>query len=428
MIRILYTFLLYITAPVLLLGLYKSKPGKPAFGNRWKEHFGFCSPLKSESPIWIHAVSVGEVIAASLLIKQLKQQHPTLPILLTTTTSTGAEQAEKLGELVEHRYMPLDFSWAVRRFIATIKPHAFLIMETELWPNTLHVVKQANVPITVLNARLSERSCLRYAKVQPLFNLVSRNIDHLLCQHQDDAERFLRLGLNTEQVSITGSLKFDITIDAQIIEQAAVLRQELGTNRPVWIAASTHQGEDEQVLHAFHRIKSLLPNTLLILVPRHPERFTAVAKLCQDSGFNLIRRTDANTPIQKSCDIYLGDTMGEMLIMLAAADVAFVGGSLIGNKVGGHNMLEPAALAKPVLTGPSFYNFADITEQLVARDGCQICDDATQLADRVTFLLNSNEHRQVMGANALAVVEDNQGAINRTLDAITPQVALTNHP
>jgi 3-deoxy-D-manno-octulosonic-acid transferase len=430
MIRIIYTFLLYLAAPILLFGLYKSKPGKPAFGHRWKEHFGYCSPLKSKRPVWIHAVSVGEVIAASLLIKRLKQQHPTLPILLTTTTSTGAEQAEKLGELVEHRYMPLDFSWAVRRFIATVKPHAFLIMETELWPNTLSVVKQANVPITVLNARLSERSCLRYAKVQPVFDLLSSNIDHLLCQHQSDAERFLRLGLTAEQVSVTGSLKFDITIEDQIIKQATVLREYLGCNRPVWIAASTHQGEDEQVLNAFKQLQITHPTALLIIVPRHPERFNNVATLCQAKGFTVIRRTDkppilANGNIGlENNTVYLGDTMGELLIMLQAADIAFIGGSLIGDKVGGHNLLEPAALAKPIITGASYFNFTDITQQLLENDGCKVCNNSQHLAEILSTWFDDPASRAVTGQQALHVVQRNQGAIAKTIGYIGQSLAL----
>ncbi|MEJ2764486.1 lipid IV(A) 3-deoxy-D-manno-octulosonic acid transferase [Photobacterium sp. MCCC 1A19761] len=419
MLRYLYSALLYLACPFFLIKLYRAHPDKPAVGRRWREHFGFCPPLTGQRPVWIHAVSVGEVIAASELIRALHRQHPNQALLLTTTTSTGAAQAAKLADIAEHRYMPLDFGWAVRRFLNITRPRALLIMETELWPNTLHQAKRTGIPVTVLNARLSERSCQRYRKVQPLFDLARTNIDLLLCQHPDDAERFQQLGISPSQVQVTGSLKFDLTISDTIRSQGAALRRQLGS-RPVWIAASTHQGEDEQILAAFRQIKTQCPDALLMLVPRHPERFAAVAQLCRQDGFQLMRRTDAgDQPIPASCEIYLGDTMGEMLMMFAAADIAFVGGSLIGDKVGGHNMLEPAALAKPVLTGPSYYNFTDIAQQLIHRGGCWVCEDAAQLAQQVTTLLRDTQQCEAMGANARAVLEENQGAIAKTLAAIS---------
>ncbi|ELR63999.1 3-deoxy-D-manno-octulosonic-acid transferase [Photobacterium marinum] len=418
MLRHLYSTLLYLATPFFLRKLYKSYPDKPAVGRRWPEHFGSCPPLDKTSPIWIHAVSVGEVLAASEFIKTLHRHYPELAILLTTTTSTGAAQADKLSDIVEHRYMPLDFGWAVRRFLHRVRPRALFIMETELWPNTLHEVQRAEIPVCVLNARLSERSCLRYQKVQPLFNIVKKNIDLLLCQHQDDAERFHRLGVKEHQLGVTGSMKFDISVSNKLQLQGQQLRQLIG-QRPVWIAASTHEGEDEQILAAFHQIKTQYPESLLILVPRHPERFSSVAELCNREGFKTVRRTEAGeNPISASDDIYLGDTMGEMMILLAAADVAFVGGSLLGDKVGGHNLLEPAALAKPIITGPSYFNFTDITEQLIARGGCQICESADMLASQVSALFANNEKQQAMGSNALSVVKDNQGAIARSIEAI----------
>ncbi|NAX46497.1 3-deoxy-D-manno-octulosonic acid transferase [Photobacterium halotolerans] len=418
MLRFLYTCLLAVAAPLLLVSLYKKRPGVPPVGQRWKEHFGISPLVKGQRPLWIHAVSVGETLAVTPLIKALKAQYPDLAILLTTTTATGAEQAARLGALVEHRYMPLDFPWALRRFIRTQQPRALCIMETELWPNTLAEAKRAGLPVTIFNARLSERSCQRYARVQPLFNLLAHNLDLVLCQHQDDAERFIRLGVAPEAVQITGSVKFDLALPEGLEQASEILRDELGSRRPVWIAASTHQGEDEQVLEAHRQVLRRHPDALLILVPRHPERFDAVYTLIVQQGFAAARRTQASEPLAGK-QVYLADTMGEMMLLLGACDLAFVGGSLLGDKVGGHNLLEPAALAKPVLSGPSYYNFTDITTQLLNAGGAEIVGNSEELARAVSRLMADNTVQTKMGQAALAVVKANQGAIARTLHALS---------
>lgn len=214
MLNILYSLLFYLVSPFFIYALYKKKKGKPTIGRRWKEHFGYPPKLKStQNPIWIHAVSVGEVIAVSPFIKQFKQKYPTQSIVLTTTTSTGAAQAEKLGPLIEHRYMPLDFSFAIKRFIKIISPQQLIIMETELWPNTLAITAKHNIPITILNARLSERSFLRYQKIKGIFDLLAKNIDLILCQTNEDATRFISLGIKEKNIQITGSIKYDINIE-----------------------------------------------------------------------------------------------------------------------------------------------------------------------------------------------------------------------
>ena len=420
LIRTLYTLLLLLVAPFFLYGLYKTKANKPKFGKRWIEHFGFTPKLKdsNSTPLWIHTVSVGEVIAATPLIKSLKQQHPNKVIVVTTTTSTGAAEVAKLGDLVEHRYMPLDFSWAVKRFIKTVNPTALLIMETELWPNTLHTAHQYNIPISIINARLSNRSYLRYKKFQFIFNLLAKNIDQLLCQTEADAQRFRLLGLDKEKIEVTGSIKFDITITDKIKATGEDLRSELGKKRPIWIASSTHQGEDELILKAHKRLLKTVPDALLMLVPRHPERFSSVTALSQDSHFNTISRTSKQT-LTESTSVYIADTMGEMLVLIGAADICFMGGSLLGKKVGGHNLLEPAALAKPCLTGPSFYNFKLITEQLVESGGCIVCYTEDEIADNLLKLFADKDKAQEMGRSALAVVNKNKGALTRTLQQLS---------
>ncbi|HDY7717659.1 lipid IV(A) 3-deoxy-D-manno-octulosonic acid transferase [Vibrio vulnificus] len=413
LVRLLYTLLLALAAPLLLFGLYRSKPNKPKFGQRWKEHFGITPKLDGQNqPLWIHAVSVGESLAAIPLIKAIKEKTPDQVIVVTTTTSTGAEQIAKLGNLVEHRYMPIDFAFAVRGFLKAINPAKMLIIETELWPNTLATVHKANIPIIVVNARLSEKSQQNYAKVQSLFNLIHPCLSKVLCQSQADVDRFAKLGVPTIKLCVTGSIKFDIHISDEIKRQGVELRTLLGQQRPVWIAASTHKGEDEQVLDAHRQVLETHPNALLILVPRHPERFDSVFELCQTQGFETVRRTQANT-IADSTQVYLGDTMGEMLILLGAADVCFMGGSLVGDKVGGHNVLEPAALGVPVITGPSCYNFKEITIALEQAKGIIVAESS--LLGRKTQLLLSNSNEQTRMADAaLKVVQKNQGALAQT--------------
>lgn len=417
LVRWLYTLLLALAAPLLLLGLYRSKPNKPKFGKRWKEHFGITPKLVGQNqPLWIHAVSVGESLAAVPLIKAIKEKTPDQVIVVTTTTSTGAEQIAKLGNLVEHRYMPIDFAFAVRGFLKAINPAKMLIIETELWPNTLATVHKANIPIIVVNARLSEKSQQNYAKVQPLFNLIHSCLGKVLCQSQADADRFAKLGIPTNKLSVTGSIKFDIHISDEIKHQGAELRTLLGQQRPVWIAASTHRGEDEQVLDAHRQVLETHPNALLILVPRHPERFDSVFELCQTQGFETVRRTQANT-IADSTQVYLGDTMGEMLVLLGAADVCFMGGSLVGDKVGGHNVLEPAALGVPVIIGPSYYNFKEITEELLA-ENCISVNTADTLPTSLGELFDDPDHREKLITNASKVVKRNQGSLQHTMNSV----------
>ncbi|KAA8671144.1 lipid IV(A) 3-deoxy-D-manno-octulosonic acid transferase [Vibrio gigantis] len=415
LIRFFYTLILALVSPLLLFGLYKSKPNKPKFGKRWKEHFGITPKLISKQrPIWIHAVSVGESIAATPLIKEIKKQNPKQSIIITTTTSTGAEQIEKLGSLVEHRYMPIDFGFAVKGFLKAIQPKKMLIIETELWPNTLHQVSKFGVPITVVNARLSEKSRNNYAKFQPVFNIIEPYLAKILCQSQSDADHFESLGVAKSKLAITGSIKFDIQIADTVKEKAKALRSELGEHRPIWIAASTHKGEDEQILNAHKNVLEIYPDALLIIVPRHPERFDSVVQLCQSSGFTTTRRTNADMQSCAKSQVYVGDTMGEMLILIGAADICFMGGSLIGDKVGGHNVLEPAALGIPTISGPSYFNFKEITERLLSTDGIMICEGHS-LDSKVIQLLEDKHSATNMANQAHSVFKRNKGSLERSI-------------
>jgi 3-deoxy-D-manno-octulosonic-acid transferase len=423
-VRFVYTLLLAIVAPVFLYGLFKSKLGKPSVGKRWREHFGVTPPLKRSCKpvIWFHAVSVGEVIAVTPLIKRYAAENPNSQIVITTTTPTGAEQAEKLSHIAEHRYMPLDFCFAIKRFLRVIKPSKMIIVETELWPNTLHSVAHAGVPITVINARLSERSCRRYQRIQPLFNTISPTISVLCCQFDDDANRFKRLGVASERIYVTGSIKFDIHVSEQQIEQGRSLRASFGQERSVWIAASTHNGEDEHILEVHQRLLRKHPELLLIIVPRHPERFNDVAKLCHDRGFSTEKRSEMVSALTDKTSIVVGDTMGEMMTYLAASDVCFMGGSLLGKKVGGHNLLEPAAIGIPSLIGPSYFNFKEITQQLVDNQGTIVCENTEQIFCSVSKLIEKPSLASAMGSASQGVVRRNQGALTRTLDRLPATV------
>lgn len=417
LVRIVYTLLLALASPLLLFGLYKSKPNKPKFGSRWKEHFGITPKLKSnDKPIWIHAVSVGESIAATPLIKALKEQNPEQSILVTTTTSTGAEQIAKLGDLIEHRYMPIDFGFAIKGFLKAVQPKQMLIIETELWPNTLHNVHKAGIPITVVNARLSEKSCQNYAKIQRLFNQLHPCLTQVLCQTDSDAKRFERLGVEKKKLSVTGSIKFDIQISEQVKQQGQQLRAQLGNDCPIWIAASTHKGEDEQVLDAHRQVLKSHPNALLVLVPRHPERFDDVFTLCQQQGFNTVRRTSTHA-VETDTQVYLGDTMGEMLTLMGAVDICFMGGSLIGDKVGGHNVLEPAALGVPIINGPSFFNFKEIVHEMKQNNLIKIVKNEDELARAIVALIKDVAAHERITSELAHFMLANSGSLQRTTTA-----------
>ncbi|WP_367987870.1 lipid IV(A) 3-deoxy-D-manno-octulosonic acid transferase [Vibrio sp. NTOU-M3] len=420
-VRYCYTFLLMLISPILLWGLYRSKPNKPRFGSRWKEHFGFTPELGDikEGVIWVHAVSVGEVLASKPLVLQLRERCPTKNILVTTTTSTGAEQASKLGDGVIHRYMPIDFSWCVRRFLNVVQPEVLLIIETEIWPNTIHTVAKSEVPIVLVNGRLSEKSANNYQKLRLLIVPQLQQLTTLLTVHDDDKQRFLKLGASETSVTTTGSLKYDISVNNRVFESGKTLRSFLGLKRKVWIAASTHLGEDEQILQAYKMAKQSIPELLLILVPRHPERFDSVAELIKNQNLSVARRTLVQyDDLAETVDVYLGDTMGEMMVLLAASDLVFMGGSLIGQKVGGHNFIEPAVLSKACITGPSYYNFADLGEQLINAGALEVVEDSVQLSEKVLERFSSPNSLKLSGEAGCDIVLRNQGALKRTLAAI----------
>ncbi|CAI8926171.1 KDO transferase [Pseudomonas sp. IT-347P] len=417
--RTLYTALFYLGLPLVAIRLWLRARKAPAYAKRIGERFSYGMPTLQPGGIWVHAVSVGESIAAAPMIRALLQRYPQLPITVTCMTPTGSERIQALfanEPRIQHCYLPYDLPCAAARFLDRVQPKLAVIMETELWPNHIHQCAKRGIPVTLANGRLSERSARGYGRFGKLTAPMLAEMSLFAVQTEAEAQRFRDLGARPETVEVTGSIKFDLTIDPQLLQRAAELRgQWQAQERPVWIAASTHEGEDEVVLNAHRRLLANHPDALLILVPRHPERFNSVFELCQREGFATVRRsTAANVDAQTS--VLLGDTMGELLFLYALADSAFVGGSLVTN--GGHNLLEPAALAKPVISGPHLFNFLDIAAQLREAGALAEVDDAEGLAVEVQRLFELPRDAQRMAEAGLAVMRRNQGALQRLLDGL----------
>lgn len=415
--RHLYTLLLHLALPLIALRLALRARKAPAYARRIKERFSFALPPLKPGGIWVHAVSVGESIAAAPMIRALQARYPELPITVTCMTPTGSERIQALfGDSVQHCYLPYDLPWAAARFLDRARPRLAVVMETELWPNHIHQCARRGIPVALANARLSERSARGYARFGKLTAPMLAELSLIAVQTQAEAQRFLDLGARPDCVEVTGSIKFDLKIDAELLQRAAELRRQWqAEQRPVWIAASTHAGEDEIVLAAHRQLLETRPNALLILVPRHPERFNSVHELCLSDGLTTRRRATGEA-VQAGDQVLLGDTMGELLFLYALADIAFVGGSLVAN--GGHNLLEPAALGKPVLSGPHLFNFLEIAAQLRAAGALSEVADAAQLAERTASLLDTPAEAQRMSAAGLAVLKANQGALERLLDGL----------
>ena len=417
--RTLYTLLFHLGLPRVAIRLWLRARKAPAYAKRIGERFAINLPALQPGGIWVHAVSVGESIAAAPMIRALLKRYPQLPITVTCMTPTGSERIKALfadEPRVQHCYLPYDLPWAAARFLERVKPKLGVIMETELWPNHIHQCAKRGIPVALANARLSARSARGYARFAGLTRPMLEEMSLIAVQTEAEAERFRQLGARPECVEVTGSIKFDLSIDPQLLINARELRDQWRAQaRPVWIAASTHEGEDEIVLAAHRQFLANYPDALLILVPRHPERFNSVFELCQREGFATVRRSSGE-PVITQTQVLLGDTMGELLFLYALADSAFVGGSLVPN--GGHNLLEPAALAKPVLSGPHLFNFLEIAAKLREAGALEEVDDAQGLAVAVQRLFELPQDAQRMSDAGLQVMQANQGALQRLLDGL----------
>ncbi|MCU7870406.1 MAG: lipid IV(A) 3-deoxy-D-manno-octulosonic acid transferase [Candidatus Thiodiazotropha sp. (ex Cardiolucina cf. quadrata)] len=409
--RYLYTLLFTLLVPVYLLRLYWRGFRAPAYRERWLERFGiFEQPLK-QGGIWVHAVSVGEVQAVAQLVGRLLDRYPGMPLLITTTTSTGAERVQALfGNDVEHRYAPIDLPWVVRRFLVAFQPRLLILVETEIWPNLIHHAKLEGVPTLLANARLSVRSARGYHRLAGLTREALRNLTLIAPHAEADAERFHTLGARPEKIEVTGSIKFDVHLPGSLRERADVMRREWGGQRPVWLAASTHEGEDEIILQAHAMIRETISDALLVLVPRHPERFERVAQLIEEAGFNLVKRSQQQ-PCEHETGVFLGDTMGELTLFMGATDVAFIGGSLVPH--GGHNILEATAQGVAVVFGPHMFNFSEISELFLQHKAAVQVDTVKALASQVSRWLSDASERSRIGEAGRELVEQNRGALDR---------------
>lgn len=424
--RLLYTCIFYIFIPVVLLRLLWRSWVAPAYAKRWGERFGFFSPLvlkdndRDKKIVWLHTVSVGEFLGALPLIKRLVSDSRTY-LVITTTTPTGSERVRAtLGKSVFHVYAPYDLPDVLSRFLSRINPSLLLVMETELWPNTLAACHKAGVPSVLINARLSEKSARGYARFEGLTRPMLQNLSRVAIQNPTDAARFVAIGLPESRITVTGNIKFDLTLTDELRQKASQLKSQWSIHgeRLVFIAASTHQGEDEIILDALSQLRSsahaMVNRVLLVLVPRHPERFERVGQLCSARGFAVSKRSSG--VISPETDVVLGDTMGELLLMFGASDVAFVGGSFVPN--GGHNFVEPAVWSLPLLSGESVFNFAEVSQLLRTAGALVQVSSAEALASECELLLANADVRQARGNAALQVTHDNRGALDKTLAVI----------
>ena len=418
--RVLYSVLLYLLTPLILLRLLWRSRELPAYRQRIGERFGFVAAPLQPIAVWVHAVSVGEALAALPLIHALVARHGVGRVWVTTTTPTGSERVRALlGDEVLHSYAPYDLPHVVARFLGRVRPERIVVMETELWPNLLRAAARRRVPLTIANARLSPRSLRGYSRVAGLARRTLADCAAIAAQSEADAARFRMLGAPAARVSVMGNIKFDQTVPEAQIDAGRALRARIGS-RPVWIAASTHEGEEERLLDTQRQLLAARPETLLILVPRHPQRFDEVGRLIERKALAMQRRSRLGelkqaTPLDAETQVLLGDSMGEMFAYFAAADLAFVGGSLVA--VGGHNVLEPAALGLPVLFGPHMHNFVAARDLLLdARAALQV--DAGALAGTVAALLADAPRRAALGDAGRAVVAANRGALQRLLQLL----------
>lgn len=413
MLRLVYTVLLYLLLPfVLVLFFWKSRK-EIGYRQRWQERFARFQPMQSGG-IVIHAASVGEVLLIAPLVRQIFAKYPNTPLTITTFTPGGSDQVKKLfGDQVQHCYLPFDLPPLVQRFVTTLQPKAFIIVETELWFNLLYQLRNQQIPTLLINARLSAKSAQHYRYFQASLKEVWQGIASVAAQDELSAERYRQLGVAKDKVICTGNLKFDLNLSDQEITQYRQQKQLLLADRPVWIAGSTHAGEEELILSAHQQLLKAYPDLLLILVPRHSARFAEVENLLQQQPLNYQKRSQKQA-IATTTQVLLGDTMGELLQLYALADIAFIGGSLIAR--GGHNPLEPLLFKIPVISGRYIFNFKQIYQQLVANNSVDLIDSSIEaLQQQVSFYLSQPKLAAQHGEQGYLFLQQNRGALQKTL-------------
>jgi len=416
--RFVYIAIAYLLAPVVLGAMalrgFRDRSQREGFSQR----FGLGAPVVGGRSIWVHAVSVGEVQASAPLVNALLARFPDVPLVVTTGTATGRARARAVfGSRVDVRYVPIDLPGSVRRFFQRVNPLLAVILETEIWPNLYHRCGRLGIPLVMASARISPRSVKSYRRLVGLFRQALSHGIFIAAQSEQDAERFRSIGASSERTHVVGNIKFDFSLPPNIESQGAELRRLLGMDRPVWVAGSTHAREEEILVAAHRQLRARYAQALLVLVPRHPPRFGEVADSLRAQGVNFVTRT-SGAPTAGSTEVFLVDKLGELLAFYAAADVAFVGGSLV--PIGGHNLLEPASLGLPVLAGPNNFNSADIARMLVECGAVRIVEDAPSLAAAIGELLADPAARTGMGANGRKTIEANRGAVRRLMEFLEP--------
>ena len=420
MLRLIYSAVLYCLTPLLVLRLYWLSVKTPASRERIPERFGWTTIHGNNSPLlWVHAVSVGEVQATRPLIKAVRVHYPQFRILLTTTTPTGAETVKQLyQDTVTHRYMPYDLPGAVGRFCQRLHPDLFIAMETEIWPNLFHTCHKNDIPVIIANARLSAASLAGYKKLVLLARETLSKVTCIIAQSHTDADRFMELGVERDKIRVTGNLKFDVPESESFAKQAGELKKLLGTSaRKVWLAASTHDREEQIILESHARILAQIPQCLLIIAPRHPERFNEVVRLARKAGFSVLKMTDKQA-VTSNIQVFILDTLGDLPACYTQSDIAFIGGSLVA--AGGHNPLEPASRSVPVLFGPHTSNFSDICRNLQDCGAAMVVKDAASLAQTVLAFLNDSDKCRSAGDAARTFVESNRGSVDAMLAELRP--------
>jgi 3-deoxy-D-manno-octulosonic-acid transferase len=421
-LRYLYSLLTYLAAPLFSLVLLFRGLRDRTYWHNFRERYGF-GPALAQPCIWVHAVSVGEVQAAAALVNSLRELYPDIPIVVTTFTPTGAGRARALfKDRAQVRYLPFDMPGAVRRFFNRIQPRIAVIFETELWPNLYHECGRRRVPLVLASARLSARSVDRYRRLGALFRETLAQGVVVAAQGEADATRFRALGSDPGNTHVTGNLKFDFSVPADIAERGHALRAYYASGRPVWVAGSTHGGgEEEALIEAQKIVRGRHQGALLVMAPRHPDRFGEVASQLVSRGVRFVRRSQVPAAgAIAEAEILLLDSLGELLDFYAGSDVAFVGGSLV--PIGGHNLLEPAALGLPILTGPNTSSSADVARLLIERGAAQVVRNPQELADKVIALLADPDARERMGAQGRAFVDANKGALQKLLGLVVPLI------
>lgn len=419
-----WRIVVYLLLPYAIGNLIWRGLRYPEYWHRWPERFGFVTRLSGLRTLWVHAVSVGEVRSAAPLVSTLVERYPKHRIVVTTMTPTGSKQVRDLfGDRVSHCYVPYDFPDAVRRFLSRVRPEAAVIAETEFWPNIFAECGRRRIPLLLVNGRVSQASLRGYLRVPNIARAMLGNADLFCAQTRVDAQRLRNLGAAEHLIHVTGNLKFDVEVPARLLEEARALRGQWGLMRPVWIAASTHAGEERKVLEAYALLKRRLPTLLLVLVPRHPERFKAVAALSRRRGFTVALRSRTAGTLPVGTEVLVGDTMGELQRLYAAADVAFIGGSLVPH--GGQNLLEACAVDVPVVFGPHMFHFEEISVMALERGAARQVHDVQGLVEAVALYFDQPDLRRAAGSAAHTLVTDNRGALDRTLTLVEEALSAT---